>query len=56
VDFLAGLKAARPRDYLKEAVQQALSKKPPKVGLYKLNPVDTRSLKRSLVSTLEPEM
>ena len=32
VDFLAGLKAARPRDYLKEAVQQAISKKPPKAG------------------------
>ena len=39
-DFLAGLKALRPRDYLKEAVASAISKKPPKVGAldYKAGP------------------
>ena len=32
VDFMAGLKSTRPRDYLKEAVAQAISKKPPKAN------------------------
>jgi hypothetical protein len=39
-DFVGGLKAVRPRDYLKEAVAGAISKKPPKMGAldYKAGP------------------